>query len=159
VVVGASAASGEPLLSDDDKAVAAVVVGAVLLLLGVLTLRRRRRQEGPPKRSRMLAMIDDANTLEALGIGLVMSILNPNVAILFGGLAAVAAADVSDAGRIIAAAVLVGAALIGLVGPVLWYLVDRERLRRRQPLSRGGTAWRGTWSPPRPARWARCARW
>lgn len=127
LVVGAAAAAEEPLLSDHDKAVAAVVAGAVLLLLGLLTLGRSRRRRGPLKPSRILAMIDDANELEAFGIGLVTSILNPNVPILLGGLAAVAAADVEVAGHVVAASVLVGASLLGLVGPVVWYAIDRDR--------------------------------
>jgi threonine/homoserine/homoserine lactone efflux protein len=130
LVIGASAAATEPLFSDEDKSVAALVVGLVLLALGAFTLWRHRRSGGPPERSRLLTEVDEASPFEAFGIGLVLAVLNPNVPILLGGLAACVAADVSDAARTAGAAFLVAASLLLLVGPVVWYLVDRKQAER-----------------------------
>jgi hypothetical protein len=130
LVIGVSAAQSEPVLSDDDKAVVDVVVGGALLVLVLVKVVRSRRREGPATAPRWLAAVDRTREPQAFGIGLVIAVLNPNIAFLLGGLAACAAADLSGVEQAAGAAVLVGASLIGLVGPVLWYVLDRGPAER-----------------------------
>lgn len=128
-VLVASGASSEPLVDDHGKSVAALVVGLVLLVLAVAGVVRHRRK-GTPHKASLLARIDSATPAAAAGIGAVLAVLNPNVAILLGGLSAIVAADVSGADQVVAAGFLVVASVMGIVVPLLWYLLRPARARR-----------------------------
>lgn len=130
VLVAAGAATG-PLLTEREKHAASLAVGLVLLALGVgSVVRRRSAQAHHAAKPGMLARIDSAAPPAAFGIGFGLALLNPNMPILLGGLAAVAAAEVSQGGRVVGAAFLVVWSEVGLVGPLLWFVLDRERATR-----------------------------
>lgn len=130
LVIGVSAAQTEPILSDDDKAVVDIVAGVALIVLVVVKVVRSRRREEAPSEPRWLAAVDRAREPQAFGIGCTIAVLNPNIAFLLGGLATCAAADVSGVDQAVGAAMLVGASLIFLVGPVLWFVLDRGPAER-----------------------------
>lgn len=127
VLVTASAVA-EPVFSDHDKAVASVVVGLFLILLGAaLIVRRRRKPEGGRARKSLVSHVDDVHPPLAFAIGLTMALLNPNIPILFGGLAVVGAADTSTVTRALGVAFLIAGAELFMAGPILWYVARPER--------------------------------
>lgn len=123
-VLGAAATSTKPLLSLRTKALVEVGIGLLLLVLAAGTFLRDR--SSPRKGSSFLRAVEAARPSRALGLGLMLAVLNPNVPILIAGLGAIAATDVSGTVRIVAATFLVVAAEVGLVGPILWYRAHPE---------------------------------
>jgi Sap-like sulfolipid-1-addressing protein len=120
VVLGAAHAATEPLIAERTKNAITLAVGLLLLFLALLAWLRGRGR--PPHRPRWLDMVEDASPREALGLGVALAVLNPNIPILLAGLATVTAADVSTADRMVGAAFLLAASQLGLVGPMVWYV-------------------------------------
>lgn len=129
VVLVAAGVSDEPLLGDRTKRLITLAVGLLLLSIAVVSWLRGRRPH-PVRESKLMAEVENANPPTAFLTGLLLAVLNPNVPILLAGLAAIAAADVSTAGQVGAAALLVGASEVGLLGPVLWYVSHPESAAR-----------------------------
>jgi threonine/homoserine/homoserine lactone efflux protein len=134
VVLGAAHAATEPLIAERTKNAITLAVGLLLLFLALLAWLRGRGR--PPHRPRWLDMVEDASPREALGLGVALAVLNPNIPILLAGLATVTAADVSTADRMVGAAFLLAASQLGLVGPMVWYVArpaaagrDLDRIR------------------------------
>lgn len=67
-------------------------------------------------------MVETASPPEALGLGVAMAVLNPNIPILLAGLSTVAAADVGLAGELWGIAFLLAGSQAGLMGPILWFV-------------------------------------
>lgn len=124
ILAATQTASGE-IFPDQTKAALTLVVGIVLLALaaaGVL-----HGHSGPPtKTPGWLTAIDSAGPRVALGLGLALAVLNPNIPILIAALATIAAADVSEGQEIVAAAMLVAASQLGLAGPIAWFVTHRR---------------------------------
>jgi threonine/homoserine/homoserine lactone efflux protein len=134
VVLGAAHAATEPLIAERTKNAITLAIGLLLLFLALLAWLRGRGR--PPHRPRWLDMVEDASPREALGLGVALAVLNPNIPILLAGLATVTAADVSTADRIVGAVFLLAASQLGLVGPMAWYVArpaaagrDLDRIR------------------------------
>jgi hypothetical protein len=128
VVLAVSGTRSKPLISSGTKAVITLCVGLVLLLFAILTEVRHRRAEvlpadAPARRTGLLATINTATPAKAFSLGLILAVLNPNIPILLAGLATIAAAPVSLAGRAVGAVLLVAGAELGLLGPLGWYLL------------------------------------
>jgi Sap, sulfolipid-1-addressing protein len=121
IVLGAADAAAEPLVDDSTQASITLAIGLLLLGLGLLGWLRGRGR--PSHRPRWLDMVDTARPPEALGLGVALAVLNPNIPILLGGLTAIAAADVPTVDRLWGAVFLLAASQLGLVGPILWYVV------------------------------------
>jgi Sap, sulfolipid-1-addressing protein len=129
-VLVANHKTADPLVDAHGKAVGSLLVGLLLLALAGLAEVRHRRHPDAPHKAGLVDRIDGAGPRSAFGIGLVLAVLNPNVAILLGGLAAVTAADVALADELVGAAFLVLSSVALLVGPLVWYLVRRESAER-----------------------------
>ena len=113
IVLVASAQSSKPLVGDHTKHVVSLLAGLLLLELALGTwLRGRHAHRGPV----------------------------PNVASLTAGLATIGAADVSEAAQVGGAVFLVAGSLVGLLGPILWYVLRRDSAE--QALARSN-AWLG----------------
>jgi hypothetical protein len=95
-----------------------------LLLLGVAVVSVLRRPSGVRRvQPRRVTTIDLAKPRLALGLGLALVFLSPNPLIVAAGSVAVAAAKVPTPARLVAAAVLVLAAQIGLAACLAWHVV------------------------------------
>ena len=141
IVLVASARSSKPLVGDHTKHVVSLLAGLLLLELALGTwLRGRHAHRGPVRESHLLAGVHSARPPTAFGTGLVEAVLNPNVAILTSGLATIGAADVSEAAQVGGAVFLVAGSLVGLLGPILWYVLRRDSAE--QALARSN-AWLG----------------
>jgi threonine/homoserine/homoserine lactone efflux protein len=120
VVLLIAGAADEPLIDDRTKSIVTLAIGLLLLALALLVWLRGRGR--PPQRPRWLDMVDTANPREALGLGVALAVLNPNIPILLGGLTTIAAADVSAADEFWGTVFLLAASQLGLAGPILWYV-------------------------------------
>lgn len=118
LVVIVATVNPPPLLPQRARSVVELVVGVLLLLVASIAVARRhsRRTARQAKRG-VLARLTGATPPFAFGIGLTLATINPNVAILIAGLAVVAA---SETGHLLGAALLLLAAVSGIVVPVLW---------------------------------------
>ena len=68
-------------------------------------------------------MVETANPAEALGLGVAMAVLNPNIPILLAGLSTIAAAGVTLAEQFWGAAFLLAGSQVGLIGPIMWFVL------------------------------------
>lgn len=131
VVLLLSAAATDPLISARTKHFVMLAVGLLLLGLAAWNVVRQDQSEGMPRRRPgWTARVESATPPMALGIGLVLAGLNPNMPILLAGLATVAAAEVSTGSQVVGAAFLVVASQVGLAGPILWYVLHPEAAAR-----------------------------
>ena len=121
VVLAAAGTASQPLVDDRTKNGITLAIGLLLLALALVAWLRARGR--PPHRPRWLDMVDTASPREALGLGVALAVLNPNVPILLAGLATITAADVSTADQVVGAVFLLAASQVGLAGPILWYAV------------------------------------
>jgi FtsH-binding integral membrane protein len=121
VVLAAAGAASQPLVDDRTKNGITLAIGLLLLALALVAWLRARGR--PPHRPRWLDMVDTASPREALGLGVALAVLNPNVPILLAGLATITAADVSTTDQVVGAVFLLAASQVGLAGPILWYMV------------------------------------
>lgn len=119
-------ASPEPLIDQRVKAVVTLVVGLLLLVLAISALRRHDRLD-QPRRSGFMARAEHATPRQACTLGLVLAVVNPNVPILFAGLATISAAGATVGASVAGVLLLLLGAEIGLLGPVLWYLAGPAR--------------------------------
>jgi hypothetical protein len=128
-VLTAAGQAAEPLLSSEAKHAVLLAVGLTLLAFGFRMILIPGREAGAePKWMKTIAT---SGPRLAFGLGCALAILNPNVPILAGGLSIIAAAEVSRIGRLLAAAFLVSSSVLGLLGSILWFVVEPERASRR----------------------------
>jgi len=140
VVLTASATADEPLLSVHTKDEIAAGVGGLLLVLAVVGFLRGRRRGGPPRRPKLKSMVESARPASAFGLGTVLAIVNPNLAILAAGLTTVVAAGLATGAQITLGTLLVLASEIGILGPLAWFLLRR---RQAEHALAGITDWLG----------------
>lgn len=126
-VLVVAGAADEPLVDQPTKNRITPVIGLLLLAVALLVWLRGRGR--PPHRPRWLDRVEDASPREALGLGVALAVLNPNIPILLAGLATIAAADVSSAGEFWGAVLLLAASQLGLTGPILWYAAQPAAAR------------------------------
>jgi hypothetical protein len=97
-----------------------LVIGLLLLALALLAWLRGRGR--PPRRPCWLDMVETASPIEALGLGVAMAVLNPNIPILLAGLSTIGAANVGLGQQLWGTAFLLAGSQVGLVGPILWFV-------------------------------------
>ena len=125
--------SSEPDDPSTFSSVLKLVLGALFLLLALRSWRSRPRAGQAPEMPSWMSAITDFNATKALGLGLLLSAVNPkNLAMCIAAGAAIggAAEDTSEA--VVAIVVFVVIASASIAVPVIGYLVAQERMR--QPL-------------------------
>jgi threonine/homoserine/homoserine lactone efflux protein len=125
--------SSEPDDPSTFSSVIKLVLGALFLLLALRSWRSRPRAGQAPEMPSWMSAITDFNATKALGLGLLLSAVNPkNLAMCIAAGAAIggAAEDTSEA--VVAIVVFVVIASASIAVPVIGYLVAQERMR--QPL-------------------------
>jgi hypothetical protein len=114
------------------------IASTVKLLLGLallfLALRKWQSRSDPGKQESLppwMATIESASTIQALGFGVLLSGLNPkNLVFTLAAALAIAEAELTRGGELIALIVYVLVASIGVGMPVLWHAVARESATR-----------------------------
>ncbi|MET0694344.1 MAG: GAP family protein [Propionibacteriaceae bacterium] len=108
-----------------------LVLGLVFLALAVNSWRGRPRpgQEKPPPK--WMAGLDSVKPGVALGLGALLSALNPkNLALAVSGSVAIAQADLDTAGTIVCVAVFVIIGSLLVVGPVVAFFVAGQAMSK-----------------------------
>jgi hypothetical protein len=116
--------------ASDGSSTVQVVLGVVLL---VLALRNWRKRPAPGEAATMpkwMATIDAFTPVKALGLGVVLSAVNPkNLIISVGAATAVAQAGASTSDSVVALAVFVILASLSIAVPVFFYLLGGEKAK------------------------------
>ncbi len=128
LIPGLEAGDGEP-----STAVGIVkgVLGILLVLVGVRTWRNRPAPGEQAKTPGWMERIDSMNGPVALGMGFLLSAVNPkNLLLAVGGAATITAAGLSTSQEYVALAVFVAIASLTILVPVVGYLIMGERGER-----------------------------
>lgn len=108
-----------------------LVLGVLLLLVGLRTWRSRPRGDDEGKLPGWMRTIDTFSPVKALGMGALLSGVNPkNLLIVVGAGAAIAATGISSGQQAVALAVFIVIATVGPGLPVGIYLAMGERSRK-----------------------------
>jgi threonine/homoserine/homoserine lactone efflux protein len=117
--------------STSTTALIKIVLGALLLLFGVRQWRKRPRPGEVAALPKWMAAIDSFTFVKALGLGFVLSAVNPKnllMCIAAGSTIGSAGLGTSEVVAAIAIFTLIGASTVAV--PVVGFLVAHERLRR-----------------------------
>jgi threonine/homoserine/homoserine lactone efflux protein len=116
---------------DTSTAVDVVVLlfGLLLLATAVKQWRARPAPGETPEMPAWMSAVDHFTALRSLGLGVLLSGVNPkNLALTLAAAASLAQADISAGGDTVAVAVFVALGSLTVAGPVLAYLVAGERV-------------------------------
>ena len=107
-----------------------LILGALLLLLAIRQWRGRPREGEDAPAPKWMQKLDTFTPTKSLGMGVVLSALNPkNLLLAVAAAAAIAQTGVSTGEQVIAYAVFVVIATIGVGFPVVLYFVMGDRSR------------------------------
>lgn len=116
--------------SDPDSSAASgvdwgqVLFGLLFLVLAVRQWQSRPRAGAEPEMPKWMAALDTFSAAKCLGLGAVLSGVNPkNLALTAAAAATIARADLSGGDTALATGVFVVLASLTVVGPVVFYLV------------------------------------
>jgi threonine/homoserine/homoserine lactone efflux protein len=108
-----------------------LVLGALLLLVGVKQWRGRPRDASQASTPKWMSSLDTFNPVKAGGAGALLSGLNPkNTLLAIGGAAAIAGTGIETSQQIVAYALFVVIATLGVGTPVALALVMGDRSRK-----------------------------
>ena len=104
-----------------------IVLGVVLLLAAVRNLRNRPKPGAEPEMPRWMASIDTLTPPKALGLGVLLSSVNPkNLILAIAAATGVAQLGISTSDAVVSLIVFVVIASVTIAGPVVYYLVGGE---------------------------------
>ena len=133
IVGGIVVAVVDPLAFDPDSgpSVGAAVVKLVLgILLLWLALRQWRRRPGPgeePKMPKWMASIDSFTPLKTLGLGMLLSAVNPkNLPLTIAASLSIVQAELGSAGIAVSLTVFIIIASLSVAAPLAFYLLKGE---------------------------------
>jgi threonine/homoserine/homoserine lactone efflux protein len=107
-----------------------IVIGAAAVLLGVQQWRSRPRAGQEPVMPKWMSAIDTINPTKALGLGALLSGVNPkNLALCLTGGITIGAGGLSAGETIVAVAVFVLIGSSSVAVPVVGYLVAQQRMQ------------------------------
>lgn len=109
-----------------------LILAVLLLLLAVRTWRGRPRGDDEPTLPTWMASLDTFTTAKSLGIGAVLSGVNPkNLMLTLGAGAAIAPIGVAAGQQLIAIVVFIAVGSLGIAVPVVVYLVGGSDAEQR----------------------------
>ena len=134
VVVALSSAAGSS--SGTPSTIASllkVVLGALLIFIGFRQWQSRPKPSDPPKAPpKWMATIDSPSPVKALGLGLLLSAVNPkNLTLAAGAGISIAQADLDTASGIVLIVLFVALGSLSILVPVLYSLFGGEGARTR----------------------------
>jgi threonine/homoserine/homoserine lactone efflux protein len=108
-----------------------LLLGALLLLVGVKQWRGRPREQGEATTPKWMSALDTFTPVKAAGAGALLSGLNPkNTLLAIGGAAAIAGTGNATGQQVVAYALFVVVATIGVGAPVALSIVMGDRSRK-----------------------------
>ena len=117
--------------ADDPSTASAIihlVLGLVLLFLAFKQWQGRPKEGETPEMPKWMQTIDKVSPPVALGLGALLSGLNPkNLILTLGAATSIAQANLSTGQDIVVALIFIVIASISVAGAVIWYLVAGER--------------------------------
>jgi threonine/homoserine/homoserine lactone efflux protein len=120
-----SQSNGQP---DDSVSTIKVVLGLLLIVAAHRQWRNRPKEGEAPELPKYLQTIDTLSPPKALGLGVILSAVNPkNLMMIIAGALVISQADLSDSDTIIAVIVFVLIAISTVAVPVILYNVMGER--------------------------------
>ena len=126
--------AGDADSSNDTSTTVDVVVllfGLLLLSVAVRQWRGRPRSGEEPEMPKWMAAIDKFTAGRALGLGVLLSAVNPkNLALTLAAAASLAQAGLSAGGDVVGVAVFVAIGSLTVAGPVVAYLLMGKRAER-----------------------------
>jgi threonine/homoserine/homoserine lactone efflux protein len=120
--------------SDSSDAVSwlKILLGVLLLFAAVRNWRKRPAPGVTPEMPKWMTGIDALSPGKALGLGVLLSSVNPkNLAMSIGAAAGVAQLGVSTEDAVVALIVFVVVASLTIAGPVAYYLIGGEKAEAR----------------------------
>jgi threonine/homoserine/homoserine lactone efflux protein len=107
-----------------------IVIGAVFVFLGVKQWQGRPRDGDEPTMPGWMASIDDMSAGKALGLGALLSGVNPkNLGLTIAAAASIGSAGLSGSDEAVAIGVFVLISSITIIVPVVGYLIAGDRAR------------------------------
>ncbi len=116
--------------SDPVRGTVQIVLGVLLLLLSIREFRSRPKPGEEPKLPKWMQAIDKVDFARALGLGLLLSAVNPKnllLAVGAGSVIGAAGLDGAETAGVIAVYTLIAACTV--LVPVVGYLIAADRLR------------------------------
>ena len=118
-----------------------IVLGAVLVLMAGRRWRSRPKGDEEPEMPKWMSAVEDFGPLQAAGLGVALSAVNPkNLILTLGAATSIAATNISGADQAIAFAVYALIATIGVAAPVVIYFTMGTRA---QPILDNLKTWLG----------------
>jgi Sap, sulfolipid-1-addressing protein len=128
LIPGLQAGGGEPSTA---TGIVKGVLGILLLLVGIRAWRSRPADGDEAKMPGWMEKIDGMSSPTALGMGFLLSALNPkNLLLAVGGAATITASGLTTSQEYIALTVFVAIASLTILVPVVGYLIMGERGER-----------------------------
>jgi threonine/homoserine/homoserine lactone efflux protein len=122
-----SQSNGQP---DDSVSTIKLVLGLLLIAAAHRQWRNRPKEGETPELPKYLQAIDTLSPVKALGLGVILSAVNPkNLMMIIAGALVISQADLSDSDTIIAVLVFVLIAISTVAVPVILYNVMGTRAR------------------------------
>jgi len=108
-----------------------LALGVLLVLFGAWEWRRRPRDAAQAQLPKWMAAIDRFTPLKALGLGLALSAANPkNAPLTISAGASISSAGIAVPQQIATLAIFVLIASLGVLAPLIVYLIMGERAKR-----------------------------
>ena len=131
VASGADIGSGSDSGPSTGAAWVQLVLGLLLLAVAARQWRGRPRAGEEAELPKWMAAIDQFNAVKALGLGFLLSAVNPkNLLLCIGAGVAVADSGLDSSDEVVTIAVFTVLAASTVLVPVIGYLVAKERMRR-----------------------------
>ena len=133
------------LLPDDDSGAAKPIQGTIKLILGVLLIllaarqwRARPHGDAVPELPKWMSAIDTLTAVKGLGLGFLLSALNPKNLIMAAGAGiAIGAGGLGTGQTVVVIAVFTAIAASTVAVPVIGYLVAADRMAEPLETLRG----------------------
>ncbi|HXY91867.1 MAG TPA: GAP family protein [Acidimicrobiia bacterium] len=105
-----------------------IALGVVFLWLALRNWRHRPAPVAAPEMPKWMTSIDSFAPGKALGLGVLLSAVNPkNLVLTVGAAAGVAQLGISTGDAVVSLVVFVAVASIGIAGPVVYYVLGGQR--------------------------------
>jgi threonine/homoserine/homoserine lactone efflux protein len=127
-VISDQSNAGSSNTSSDSVSWLKIALGVTFLLLARREFRKRPPPGGEPKMPKWMKRVDALTPVQALGLGVLLGVVNPkNLALSVGAAAGLGQLGLSTTDAVVSLIVFVVVGSLAIAGPVVYYLVGGER--------------------------------